>query len=140
MYVDHPLLRREAIEERAYQVNIAANALERSTLVVLPTGMGKTVIAALVIAETLKTKGGTVLFLAPTKPLVEQHASFLRDVLVAGEVAAFTGEKPPEDRELEWRTCKIVCSTPQVIENDLRSGRIALDAVSLIVFDEAHRA
>jgi len=140
VHVDHPLLRREAIEKRAYQVNIAAACLERSTLVVLPTGMGKTVVAALVIAERLKQKGGRVLFLAPTKPLVEQHATYLRDVLLAGDVAVFTGEKPPEDRELEWRECKIVCSTPQVIENDLRYGRIALDEVSLIVFDEAHRA
>jgi len=138
--VEHPLLRRQAIEHRAYQVNIAASCLERSTLVVLPTGMGKTVIAALLVAEVLKTKGGKVLFLAPTKPLVEQHAAYLRDVLLAGEVAAFTGEKPPEDRELEWRTGKVVVSTPQVIENDLRSERISLDDVSLIVFDEAHRA
>lgn len=140
MHVDHPLLRRGAIEKRAYQVNIAAACLERSTLVVLPTGMGKTVVAALVVAERLKQKGGRVLFLAPTKPLVEQHAAYLRDVLLAGDVAVFTGEKPPEDRELEWRTCKIVCSTPQVIENDLRYGRIAFDDVSLVVFDEAHRA
>lgn len=138
--MEHPLLRRQAIEERAYQVNIAASCLERSTLVVLPTGMGKTVIAALVVAEVLRSKGGKVLFLAPTKPLVEQHAKYLKDVLLAGEVAVFTGEKPPEDRELEWLTCKIVCSTPQVIENDLRYGRIALDEVSLIVFDEAHRS
>ncbi|TLZ52398.1 MAG: DEAD/DEAH box helicase [Methanobacteriota archaeon] len=140
VYVEHPLLRRQAIEERAYQVNIAATCLERSTLVVLPTGMGKTVIAALVVAETLKRKGGRVLFLAPTKPLVEQHAAYLRDVLLAGEVASFTGEKPPEDREYEWRTSKVVCSTPQVIENDLRYERISLEDVPLIVFDEAHRA
>ena len=138
--MDHPLLRRQAIEERAYQVNIAARCLERSTLVVLPTGMGKTVIAALVVAETLRRKGGRVLFLAPTKPLVEQHAAYLKDVLLAGDVAVFTGEKPPEDRELEWRTCKVVCSTPQVIENDLRQERISLEEVSLVVFDEAHRA
>ena len=140
MYVEHPLLRRQAIEQRAYQVNIAARCLERSTLVVLPTGMGKTVIATLVIAEVLRGRGGKVLFLAPTKPLVEQHAAYLTDVLLAGTVAVFTGEKPPEDRELEWRTCKIVCSTPQVIENDLRHERMTLDDVSLVVFDEAHRA
>jgi Fanconi anemia group M protein len=138
--VDHPLLRRGAIEKRDYQVNIAASCLERSTLVVLPTGLGKTVVAVLVVAEQLRRKGGKVLFLAPTKPLVEQHAAFLRDVLLAGEVAVFTGERPPEDRELEWRTSKIVCSTPQVVENDLRYGRVGLEDVSLIVFDEAHRA
>ncbi len=141
MFVTHELLRRGAVEERAYQVNIAKACLSRSTLVVLPTGMGKTVIAAMVIAETLRGKGGKVLFLAPTKPLVEQHATSLKDILVVERIAMFTGEvASPEDRELGWRENKIVVSTPQVIKNDLRAGRYDLEDVSLIVFDEAHRA
>src|SRR5205823_11223698 len=139
--VTHELLRRGAVEERAYQVNIARACLERSTLVVLPTGMGKTVIAAMVIAEVLRRKGGKVLFLAPTKPIVEQHAASLRAFLVVDRIALFTGEATsPEERELLWRENKIVVSTPQVIRNDLRTERISLDDVSLIVFDEAHRA
>ena len=140
-FVAHELLRRAAIEERAYQVNIAKSCLSRSTLVVLPTGMGKTVIAAMVIAEILRRKGGKILFLAPTKPLVEQHAASLRDILVVERIAVFTGEvASPEDRELEWRENKIIVSTPQVIRNDLHAGRYDLEDVSLIVFDEAHRA
>src|SRR5881296_3914848 len=141
VFVTHELLRRETVEERAYQVNIARACLERSTLVVLPTGMGKTVIAAMVVAEVLRRKGGKVLFLAPTKPLVEQHAASMRKLLVIDRIALFTGEATsPEDRELLWRENKIIVSTPQVIRNDLRSERISLDDVSLIVFDEAHRA
>ena len=143
MFVDHPLIRRGRIEDRDYQRNIADSCLKRSTLVVLPTGMGKTVIAARVIAHILGSRGGTVLFLAPTKPLVEQHAAFLRDVLVvdADRIAVFTGEvTSPEERELLWRTSKIVASTPQVIRNDVKQGRIDLEGVSLVVFDEAHRA
>jgi ERCC4-related helicase len=143
VFVDHPLIRRGAIEDRDYQRNIADSCLKRSTLVVLPTGMGKTVIAARVIAEVLRSRGGTVLFLAPTKPLVEQHAATLRDVLVvdADRIAVFTGEvTAPEERELLWRASKIVASTPQVVRNDLKQGRIDLAGVSLIIFDEAHRA
>jgi ERCC4-related helicase len=139
--VSHELLRRGAVEERAYQVNIARACLERSTLVVLPTGMGKTVIAAMVVAEVLRRKGGKVLFLAPTKPLVEQHAASLRNLLVVDRIALFTGEvTSPEERELLWRENKIIVSTPQVIRNDLRAGRITLEDVSLLVSDEAHRA
>ena len=105
--MDHPLLRREAIEDRDYQRNIAASCLQRSTLVVLPTGMGKTVIAARVIAEVLRGRGGKVLFLAPTKPLVEQHAAYLKGVLTVERIAVFTGEvTPPEERELLWRGSK----------------------------------
>jgi Fanconi anemia group M protein len=141
VFVTHELLRRGAVEERAYQVNIARVCLERSTLVVLPTGMGKTVIAAMVLAENLRRRGGKVLLLAPTKPLVEQHAASLRQMLVVDRIALFTGEATaPEDRELLWRENKIIVSTPQVIRNDLESERFALDDVSLIVFDEAHRA
>ena len=140
-FVTHELLRREAVEERAYQVNIARAALAKSTLVVLPTGMGKTVIAAMVMAEVLRRKGGKLLFLAPTKPLVEQHAETLRDLLLVDRIALFTGEVTgPEARDLLWRENKIIVSTPQVIRNDLKAGRFDLEDVSLIVFDEAHRA
>ena len=141
VFVTHELVRRGAVEDRTYQVNIARACLERSTLVVLPTGMGKTVVAAMVVAETLRRRGGKILFLAPTKPLVEQHAASLRDVLIVERISLFTGEATsPEERDLLWRENKIVVSTPQVIRNDLRSGRFTLDDVSLVVFDEAHRA
>ena len=141
VHVTHELLRRGAVEERAYQVNIAKACLGRSTLVVVPTGMGKTVIAAMVIAETLRRRGGRILFLAPTKPLVEQHAASLKEILTVERIALFTGEATsPEERELLWRENKVIVSTPQVIRNDLRAGRFGLEEVSLIVFDEAHRA
>ena len=140
VWVDHPLLRREALEDRAYQRNIAATAAKRSTLVILPTGLGKTAIAIRVIADVLRSHGGKILFLAPTKPLVLQHATSIRAALIAEPVAVMTGENAPEDREAEWRESKIVVATPQVIENDLREGRHSLEEVSLTVFDEAHRA
>ena len=84
---------------------------------------------------------GRILFLAPTKPLVEQHALFLRRVLKDGDVVTMmTGEMMPEKRKTTWEGARIVVSTPQVIENDLLSRRISLVDVSLIIFDEAHRA
>src|SRR5207245_1369399 len=105
-----------------------------------PTGMGETAVAAMVIAEILRKRGGKILFLAPTKPLVEQHAASLRDLLVVDRIALFTGEvTSPEERELLWRENKVIVSTPQVIRNDLRAERFSLEDVSLIIFDEAHR-
>lgn len=141
MFVEHPLIRKNVLEDREYQAAIARSCLRRSTLVVLPTAMGKTAIAILVIAEVIRSRGGKVLFLAPTKPLVEQHVASLRESLTVEKIALFTGEAtPPEERELLWRENEIICSTPQVIRNDIRTGRFTLDNVSLIVFDEAHRA
>ena len=67
---------------------------------VLPTGMGKTIIALLVIAKEL-ARGNNILFLSPTKPLVNQHAQSLNDLLsIENAVAVFTGEIPPEKRVL----------------------------------------
>jgi len=120
-------------------LDLAANALKASSLIVVPTGLGKTVIALMVLLARLDK--GKVLFLAPTKPLVEQHATFLRRVLKDEDIVAMmTGETMPEKRVVSWEGARIVTSTPQVIENDLLSRRIDLKDVSLVIFDEAHRA
>ncbi|MDH7508351.1 MAG: helicase-related protein [Methanomassiliicoccales archaeon] len=140
MFVQHPLIKPNKIEDRAYQASLSRTCLETSTLIVLPTGMGKTVIALRVIAEILLKEGGKVLVLAPTKPLVEQHASFLRENLVGKRVVCLTGEVDPGEREVCWLENDVIVSTPQVIANDLRYERISLRDVRLIVFDEAHRA
>jgi len=140
VFIEHELIKPSSIEQRDYQTNIAAAAMKESTLVVLPTGMGKTIVALLVIADTLRKKKGKVLFMAPTKPLVQQHAGFLKQHLLKFEPTMFTGENPPKQRKAIWTESRLVVSTPQVVENDLEEGRIELNQVDLIVFDEAHRA
>lgn len=138
-FLEHPLLKPQTVEKRLFQLDLAATALKASCLIVVPTGLGKTVIALMVLLARLDK--GKVLFLAPTKPLVEQHATFLRRVLKdEDEVAMMTGEIVAEKRVLTWKGARIVVSTPQVIENDLLSRRIDLKDVSLVIFDEAHRA
>jgi ERCC4-related helicase/ERCC4-type nuclease len=138
-YLEHPLLKPEAVEKRLFQLDLASSALKSSTLIVVPTGLGKTVIALMVLLA--RVDRGKILFLAPTKPLVEQHASFLKKVLRdESSVTFMTGEVQPEKRTEVWEKTRIVVSTPQVIENDLLSRRIGLKDVSCIIFDEAHRA
>ncbi|RLG27693.1 Hef nuclease, partial [Methanosarcinales archaeon] len=138
-YITHPLVKADTVEKRVYQLNLAAAALRESSLVVLPTGLGKTIVALLVLAQRLDS--GKVLVLSPTKPLVEQHASFLKKVLRVSEdeIVMFTGSMPPHTREALWRDARVIVSTPQVIENDLLAGRIGLRDVAHITFDEAHR-
>jgi len=135
------LLNMEYIEKREYQINISRAAKELSTLVVLPTGMGKTIIAFMVMAEQLERfPEKKILFLAPTKPLVNQHARDVEELLDVEEPQVFTGEVSPDERSKLWDESRIIVSTPQVIKNDLMSQRLSLDEVSLTVFDEAHRA
>ncbi len=138
----HPLIKPDTVEQRLYQLNLAGKALEGSSLVVLPTGLGKTIIALFVIASRLQRFGGKALILSPTKPLVEQHAAFFKKVMALPEeeVLAFTGSIAPAERERLWAQGKLIVSTPQVIENDLLTKRISLEDVSHITFDEAHRA
>lgn len=143
-YVEHSLVTENAVEAREYQVYLANEALSESTLVVLPTGTGKTAVSMLVSAERLlEEKRGTCLMLAPTKPLVEQHAQSYREKLDIAEsqICVFTGETPPEERSEIWSEGRsVVIATPQVIENDLLADRISLDDVIHLTIDECHNA
>ena len=140
VYLHHDFIKPDLVERREYQWNIANSATNASTLVVLPTGMGKTIIALLVIAKEL-AKDKNILFLSPTKPLVNQHAQSLAVFLTLPDsVAVFTGEVAPEKRIALWNSKRIIVSTPQVIENDLIAHRYDLSKISRIIFDEAHRA
>ena len=140
-YIDHPLLAEEFIERRLYQLQLAEAAKQGHTLVCLPTGLGKTTVSLLVTAERLQEVGGTALLLAPTKPLVSQHAEFYREALQIpdDEIVVFTGETRPEDRAELFDSAKIVIATPQVVENDLVGNRISLADVTHLTFDECHR-
>lgn len=136
------LLNWSNVEPRSYQLSIASEALKGNTLVILPTGLGKTIIAAIVAAHRLQRfPKGRVIMLAPTKPLTYQHERNLRRALRIpfDQIVAITGEDPPEKRVSEWMK-RIAVSTPQVLMNDLVSGRTDLREVKLMIFDEAHRA
>jgi len=130
---------------RIYQQNIFKNILNKNSLVVLPTGLGKTLIAIMLIIYHLrKEPNKKILFLAPTKPLVEQHRRSILELtnLSEEEVVLYTGDKKLEKRiELfNKEEVKVVVATPQTILNDLNKNEISLNNFSLVVFDEAHRA
>ncbi len=141
-YVDRPLVASGVVERRRYQTRLVDRARGADTLVCLPTGLGKTAVSLLVTANRLHQAGGTALLLAPTKPLVQQHASFYRAALTLDDdaVVTFTGDVRPDDRASLWEDARVVVATPQVVENDLIGGRIDLASVTHLTFDECHRA
>jgi ERCC4-related helicase/ERCC4-type nuclease len=141
-YIDRPLLTEGLLEARQYQLLLAETALTNHTLVCLPTGLGKTTVSLLVTAHRLYHEGGKSLLLAPTKPLVEQHAAFYREALSIpdDEIVVFTGSVRPDDRAALWDSAQIIIATPQVIENDLVGSRVSLADVTHVTFDECHRA
>jgi Fanconi anemia group M protein len=139
--VEHARIRPGTLEDREYQASISAAAIAENTLVVLPTGLGKTAIALRVIAEfLLHHPTESVLVLAPTRPLVLQHARSITETLFAPTPVVLTGALTPERRQALLHPPQVIVATPQVIANDLRSKELTLDPFSLVVFDEAHRA
>ena len=140
--IEHALLTDGFLQRRNYQLQLAESATGTHTLVCLPTGLGKTTVSLLVTADRLHDVGGKALFLAPTKPLVQQHADFYREALEMDDddIVVFTGDTPPEDRAALWGGARIVIATPQVVENDLVGNRISLSDVTHLTFDECHRA
>jgi Fanconi anemia group M protein len=140
-----PLIYNESIEFRAYQKNIANSAYNKNTLVVLPTALGKTVIAILVSAHALYNhRRKRVLVIAPTRPLVVQHMKSFFSVLKISQdqLTEVTGKTQPLPRTAIWRNkdVRLVFATPEVVRNDLLDNRLNLKDFSLLIFDEAHRA
>ncbi len=127
---------------REYQQKIFETAISNNTLVVLPTGLGKTLIALLLAIERLKKyPSEKILMLAPTRPLIEQHFEYFKSQLpeLFADLQMFTGSLPPQKRKQTWSTAEIIFSTPQCVANDLRNTLYNLNNVSLLIIDEAHR-
>lgn len=127
---------------RLYQQNIVNTCIEKNTLVVLPTGTGKTAIALMLASDRLKKyPNSKILITAPTKPLCSQHVqTFKNHSTISEQVALLTGSTSPKKREDIWNNSSIIVATPQTIESDLKNSRISLKDVSMICLDECHHS
>jgi|GEM_PF-2124403 ERCC4-related helicase/intein/homing endonuclease len=122
---------------RAYQLAIYNSILQKgNTLVVLPTGLGKTLIALMLIRD--KMKEGKCLFMTPTKPLAKQHHVSVIKTLGISEDSAIlvSGEVAQKKRADAYSGADVIISTPQTIRNDIDKGLLDPKKVSLAVFDE----
>ncbi len=141
-YISFPHIKKNTVEKRLYQELLTAKAIDESVLVVAPTGLGKTIIAVLLIGFIYKPDK-SIIFMAPTKPLVAQHQKSLEKVLnIASEkIILLTGQIPSEKRKSIYsEKGLIICATPQTIDNDIKNNLLKEDDFNLIIFDEAHRA
>ncbi|KAE8150325.1 ATP-dependent DNA helicase mph1 [Aspergillus avenaceus] len=128
---------------RDYQYNIAQKGLFHNLLVALPTGLGKTFIAATIMLNWFRwTKSAQIIFVAPTKPLVAQQISACFGIagIPRSQTTMLTGEAAPGIRAEEWKTKRVFFMTPQTLVNDLKTGIADPKRIVLVVVDEAHRA
>ena len=140
VFLEHPLIRPNIIQERDYQQALADACLRSSTLVVLPTGMGKDRRRPHRDREGVESEEGK----GPV-PCTDQTTGRAACQVLERELGrkksggTYREEIEPEEREVEWLQNDVIASTPQVVANDIRSERITLRDVKLIIFDEAHR-
>ncbi|MDE1762012.1 MAG: DEAD/DEAH box helicase [Candidatus Micrarchaeota archaeon] len=136
------MVKLQNVSFREYQFNIARKVFEgMNTLVILPTGLGKTLIGTLAIANAIQ-KGKKALILAPTKPLSEQHHSVLRESLsIDGErILLLTGALAKSKRREALERADVIVATPQTFANELKKGEIDMGDFCLAIFDECHKA
>jgi ERCC4-related helicase len=130
-------------EKREYQFAMVESALFKNTLVCLPTGLGKTLIAAVVMYNFYRWfPNGKIIFMAPTKPLVAQQIDACRDIvsIPPSDSIVMTGKMSSDTRAKHWASKRIFFVTPQIPQNDIASGICPADKICLLVFDEAHKA
>uniref|UniRef100_A0A8C5J6X7 FA complementation group M n=1 Tax=Junco hyemalis TaxID=40217 RepID=A0A8C5J6X7_JUNHY len=128
---------------RPYQERMAGAALLANTLVCLPTGLGKTFVAAVVMYNFYRWfPSGKVLFLAPTKPLVAQQMEACGRVMgiPCRDMAEMTGGTQALGRRELWNTKRVFFLTPQIMVNDLSRGTCPAVEIKCLVIDEAHKA
>lgn len=128
---------------RDYQLAITEKALYHNTLVSLPTGLGKTLIAAVVMYNFYRWfPRGKIVFMAPTKPLVAQQIKACHEIMgiPQADTAELQGSVSPAVRKVLWRSKRVFFCTPQSMQNDLRHGVCRAEEFVCLVVDEAHRA
>ncbi|MDH5431922.1 MAG: helicase-related protein [Nitrosopumilus sp.] len=137
-FIKKKYVKQDSIEKRDYQIDLANQAISENCIVVLPTGLGKTAVALNVISEYLERGTGGILFLAPTRVLVNQHYEFLKNNLTLDDISIITGEDTIQKRTKLWNN-SIVCATPEIARNDLNRKIVSPVQFNLVVFDEVHR-
>jgi Fanconi anemia group M protein len=142
-YFSHPLIKPMTVQSREYQNSIVKSASKGNCLVVVSTGLGKTLISVLVTAERLnRFPESKAMVLSPTRPLCAQIQKVFQETIEfdSDKIVLITGRIRPEDREHFYNQSKIIVSTPQCIANDLRNNIISLSDFSIITFDEAQHS
>ena len=131
-------------EERKYQRKLAEPGMKgENYIVVLPTGHGKTLVAAFVISNHLQKnqhhQSCHVVFVVNTRPLAEQQKDKLKSYIPNARVGIYTGEYDSTMKD-SIRGNNISVCTAGKLREEVRDGYVTFDQFTLMVFDECHHA
>ncbi len=131
----------KGMKPRPYQIDAFKKALDSNLLLVLPTGLGKTLVSAM-LAYRFLSFGKKVIMLSPTRPLVDQHFGTMTKLFQGTDfkIRSLTGHDPVSSRITDWAEADFIISTPQTVEKDMARGIVYLEKFYLLIVDEAHRA
>ena len=119
---------------RKYQKNALKLALQnKKTILVLPTGTGKTIIGAEYVKHFLSMKKRCIV-LEPTRILVEQVYNTYRALDIP--CTKIYGIIQKNKRKTLWKKSKVVITTPETAYNDLEFS----SDFDVVVIDECHHA
>ncbi|KNC78632.1 hypothetical protein SARC_08940, partial [Sphaeroforma arctica JP610] len=105
----------ETKQLRGYQERIVAEASERNSIVVLPTGTGKTLIACALILHLMRTRSARkTLFIVPTIALMDQQAAVIARETGLGVITMGGGRQPTR---LSLKNADVVVALPAAFMN-----------------------
>ena len=132
---------------RDYQRELFLSVMRRNTLVCLPTGSGKTLVAAMALSCMKKLNPNKLtVFLVDRVPLVYQQSEYIKSQVPELRVRTLVGEmEPPQQKvvhqALADQEVDVLVLTHQIFLNFLAMEKnpiVRLSDISVLVFDEAH--
>lgn len=148
---------------RAYQAIAVKQSLQQNSLILLPTGTGKTLIAYNILLnfyaalskwykprhltdlhrvhQDTKVFGLNYILVVPNTILMEQaHESFINHGHIDEEdIVIFNSNISVQLRSMYYQRNKIIIVSPEVLRNDIHNKSIMLCLTPLIIFDEIHK-
>lgn len=136
----------DSIEARAYQMNAACAVVERwmagdrGTLLILPTGCGKTITSGIVAQDVIEHQEGRVLFLAHRETLINQAHNCMQSAFGFAACIEMGSQSEAEFRSLTGQDAEVVVATVQSLHLNRLQERFSPGRFSHIILDEAHRS